>query len=55
MLEFTIPLFMTVVENAVAPPATKEHEHVLNMVRTAVEEICKDIASIKSYNLDQYG
>ena len=55
VLEFTIPLFMTVVENAVASSATKEHEYVLNMIRTAVEEICKDIASIKSNNLDQYG
>ena len=48
VLEFTIPLYDTVVENACASSSAARHHHVMAIVRMAIQDIGRDIATIKS-------
>ena len=48
VLEFTMPLFRTVVENAIAPTPTVEHERVLDIFRTAIGQLIDETASMRS-------
>ena len=45
VLEFSLPLFAAVIENAIAPSATDEPELVLDIVRAVIERLTDDIAS----------
>ena len=48
VLEFTIPLFATVIDNAIAPTATEEQERILHIVRIEIKRLTDEIASIRS-------
>ena len=55
VLEFTLPVFKAVVENAVGPCTKVEHAHILSIVRLIAEELGEDISAIKSADPDKYG
>ena len=54
VLEFTIPLYGTVLENACASSSAAPHQHVRAIVRMAIQDIGSDIATIKSEQADNY-
>ena len=54
VLEFTIPLYGTVLENACASSSAARHQHVMSIVRMAIQDIGSDIATIKSGHADNY-
>ena len=48
VLEFTIPLFETVIKNACATSSAARHGHVMEVVRLVIRDIGSDIATFKS-------
>ena len=52
VVEFTIPLYDTVVENACASSSASRHQHVMAIVRMAIQDIGSDIATMKSGHAD---
>ena len=54
VLEYTIPLYGTVLENACASSSATRHQHVMSIVRMSIEDIGNDIATIKSRDADTY-
>ena len=52
VLEFTIPLYGTVLENACASSSATRHQHVMSIVRKAIQDMGNDIATIKSRDAD---
>ena len=52
VLEFTIPLYATVIENACASSTATHHGHVMGIVRLAIQGISDDIATVKSAHCD---
>ena len=54
VLEFTVPLYGTVLENAYASSFATRHQHVMSIVRMAIHDIDNDIATIRSRDAETY-
>ena len=55
VLEFTIPLFETVLVNAGAFCSKTEHKYVLNAARTIIAEMCDEVTAIKAKDPGMHG
>ena len=55
VLEFTIPLFESVLVNAGTFCSTTKHRHVLDIVRTVIAGMCDEVTAIKAKDPDKHG